>query len=155
VLGRLAPRADPDQAVEPIAIQKLGAVFVAVIERPFAERASPQPPRLLSSRDAQLPLNDLTPLFRLTPSRINDNELILFDQQARESWIIYPPRSAYDHVERADPGAAVVEHHPWAPLSEPVFHTLTPAEGCAEHGLECGASAALKAGAELGWNAFS
>jgi hypothetical protein len=151
-LDRLAPHGDADRL---IAIKKLGAVFVAVIERPFAERASNQPPRLLSSRDAQLPLDDLTPLFRLTPSRINDNELILFDQQARESWIIYPPRSAYDHVERADPGAAVVEHHPWAPLSEPVFHTLTPAQGCAEHGLECGAFAALKAGAELGWNAFS
>ena len=87
----MAPRGDLDQLV---AIKKLGAVFVAVIERPFAEQASnepPRPPRLLSSRDAQLPLDDLTPLFRLTPSCINDNRFI-------------PPFSAQAGVDRSRSG---------------------------------------------------
>jgi hypothetical protein len=85
---------------------------------------------------------------------LNDNELVLFDERERESWIVYPPRSNYSHVHRPTPGATVVEHHPWAPLTEPVFHSISAAEGCSEHGIECGAYAAIKAGAEMGWDAF-
>jgi hypothetical protein len=96
-----------------------------------------------------------TSAARFTVGRINDNELILFDEAARESWIVYPPRSGYTHLHRPTRESAVVEHHPWAPLSPAVYHAVTALSGCAEHGLECGAYGAIKAGAEMGWNAFA
>ena len=91
---------------------------------------------------------------RFMPGRLNDNEAILFLEAERESWIIYPPRSRYAHIRRPTSASVIVEHHPWAPLSELAYHILTPAEGCAEHGIECGAYAAVKAAAQLGWDAF-
>ena len=86
--------------------------------------------------------------------RMNDNELVLFDEHARESWIIYPPRSRYTHLQRPTPQSTIVEHHPWAPMSEIRNHVVTPADGCSEHGIECGAYAAVEAGAQMGWDAF-
>jgi hypothetical protein len=91
---------------------------------------------------------------RFTPSRLNDNEAILFLEAERESWIIYPPRSQYAHVRRPTRASVVVEHHPWAPLSDLTYHVLTVSEGCAEHGIECGAYGAVKAAAQMGWDAF-
>ena len=93
--------------------------------------------------------------LKFTIGRLSDNELIFFDEAARESWIIYPPRSRYTHLRRPSGDTTMVEHHPWAPLSASLFHVVTAAEGCAEHGVECGAYTAVKAAAEAGWNAFA
>lgn len=92
---------------------------------------------------------------RFTIGRLNDNELILFDEAAQESWIIYPPRSRYTFVFRPTSDSTVVEHHPWAPLSVITHHVVRPAEGCADHGVECGAYGAVKAAAETGWDPFA
>jgi hypothetical protein len=92
--------------------------------------------------------------LRFSFNRINDNECILFDEAQRESWIIYPPRSAYSHVSRPDATSTVVEHHPWEPFSVITQHVVQLTEGCVDHGLECDASAAVRAAAEIGWNAF-
>jgi hypothetical protein len=94
------------------------------------------------------------PAARFAIGRMSDNELVFFDEPARESWIIYPPRSRYSHVQRPTSESVVVEHHPWAPMSATQNHVITAAEGCADHGIECGAYAAIKAAAQLGWDAF-
>ena len=86
--------------------------------------------------------------------RLNDNECILFHEAERESWIIYPPRSRYSFVRRPTTDSTVVEHHPWAPFSDIRDHVVRLQMGCAEHGLECGAYAAVKAAAEAGWDPF-
>ena len=99
-------------------------------------------------------LPEFEPALRFTVGRMNDNELVFFDEGARESWIIYPPRSKYAHVRRPTTTSVVVEHHPWAPLSDTRDHVVTAAEGCAEHGIECGAYAAIKSASQLGWDAF-
>ena len=91
---------------------------------------------------------------QLAIGRMNDNELVFFREEARESWIIYPPRSRYEHVRRPTADSTVVEHHPWAPLSETYDHVVRPAEGCAEHGVECGAYGAIKAATQAGWDPF-
>jgi hypothetical protein len=85
---------------------------------------------------------------------MNDNEVVFFDESAAESWIIYPPRSKYSHLWRPTSTSVIVEHHPWAPLSVIQNHLVTAAEGCAEHGIDCGAYAAIKAATQLGWDAF-
>jgi hypothetical protein len=95
------------------------------------------------------------PALRLEIHRMNDNELIFFDKAEQASWIIYPPRSLYAHIHRPRADATIVEHHPWAPMSEPQYHAVGVLEGCAEHGLDCFASAAVRAAAEAGWNAFT
>ena len=94
------------------------------------------------------------PARTFTVGRMNDNELILFAEAARESWIVYPPRSAYGHIQRPSADSTVVEHHPWAPYSPIEDHVVRPAEGCTVHGIECGAYAAVKAATEMGWNPF-
>src|SRR5262249_53005850 len=45
--------------------------------------------------------------------RRTDNELILFVEERRESWIVYPPRSQYEFLERPNALTVLVEHHPW------------------------------------------
>jgi hypothetical protein len=87
--------------------------------------------------------------------RMNDNEFILFDEAAQESWIIYPPRSRYDFVRRPAGDSTVIEHHPWAPFSEARDHVVRVTEGCVEHGLDCGAYSAVKAATEAGWDPFA
>ena len=87
-------------------------------------------------------------------ARLIENELILFYRERRESWIVYPPRSAYEHLRRPTPDTVLVEHHPWAPYSNVVLHAVRASLGCAEHGLECTANAAIQAGVDAGWNPF-
>ena len=88
-------------------------------------------------------------------ARRTDNELVLFVGDRRESWIVYPPRSTYEHLERPSVRTVLVEHHPWAPYSAIVMHEVDATEACREHGLRCGASAAIQAGVRVGWNPFS
>lgn len=87
---------------------------------------------------------------RLDVARLTDNELNLFDRGRRESWIIYPPRSQYDFVRRPSAETVLVEHRPWTPLSLVDEHQLLARDGCLEHGLACGAQAAIQAGLDAG-----
>ena len=91
---------------------------------------------------------------RFEVKRRNDNELILFVADRRESWIVYPPRSQYEFLARPTITTVLVEHHPWAPYSPSVIHQVEASAGCREHGLACGASAAIQAGVRAGWNPF-
>ncbi|MCC7367560.1 MAG: hypothetical protein IT306_04005 [Chloroflexi bacterium] len=95
------------------------------------------------------------PPRRFEVRRRTDNELILFVADRRESWIVYPPRSQYEFLERPSVRTVLVEHHPWEPYTESVMHEVEATQGCSEHGLACGASAAIQAGIRLGWNPFA
>ena len=92
---------------------------------------------------------------RFQVARRNDNELILFAGDRNESWIVYPPRSQYEFLERPSSGTVLVEHHPWTPYSPSIMHEVDASTGCREHGLACGASAAIQAGVRAGWNPFN
>ncbi len=92
---------------------------------------------------------------RFEVARRNDNELILFVSERRESWIVYPPRSQYEFLDRPTVTTVLVEHHPWTPYSPVVIHGVEASAGCREHGLTCGASAAIQAGVRAGWNPFA
>src|SRR5919204_3431652 len=94
---------------------------------------------------------------RFSVGRFSDNELILFDESASESWIVYPPRSGYEFLQRRRPSSSVVvvEHHPWAPLVVPVDHLLDARQACLRHGLECPANGILQAAVDLGFNPFA
>ena len=94
---------------------------------------------------------------RFDIGRFSDNELVLFDQVKQESWIVYPPRSAYDFLplRRPSPSITLVEHHPWAPFSTSQDHHLRARDACLLHGLACGANAAVQAAVELGFNPFT
>jgi len=94
------------------------------------------------------------PPRRFQIKRRNDNELILFVEDRRESWIVYPPRSQYEFLERPTSQTVLVEHHPWTPYTPIVIHEVDASTGCREHGLACGASAAIQAGVHVGWNPF-
>ena len=91
----------------------------------------------------------------LDVARLTDNELILFDRERRESWIIYPPRSKYDFLRRPSAKTVLVEHRPWAPFSQIDEHHIEARDGCLEHGLACAAQAAIQAGLDVGWNPFA
>lgn len=93
--------------------------------------------------------------LRLRPARMNDNELVLFDNERRASWILYPPRSSYTFVQRPLPGILVVEHKPWNHTIPSKQHLIRPAEGCVEHGIACAAQEALQAAIATGWDPFS
>jgi hypothetical protein len=92
-----------------------------------------------------------------TIARRTNNELILFDEAASESWIVYPPRSEYDflRVRRRSPASTIVEHHPWTAVVAPVDHVIDAKEGCLLHGLTCQAQNALTAAVRLGYNPFT
>jgi hypothetical protein len=90
----------------------------------------------------------------LTPVRANDNELIFFDHIARESWILFPPRSAYLGDRRILSGQTLVERRPWSVGAAVEHHVVSVAEGCAAHGLDCAAQCAVQATADIGWNPF-
>jgi hypothetical protein len=92
---------------------------------------------------------------RFSVKRRNDNELILFVEDRRESWIVYPPRSQYEFLDRPNMTTVLVEHHPWTPYSLIVIHEVDASAGCREHGLGCGASSAIQAGVQAGWNPFA
>ncbi len=96
------------------------------------------------------------PLLRFTVARFNDNELVLFDAAARESWIVYPPRSAYDFLplRRSKASITLVEHHPWAPMSVPVDHEVEARSACLTHGTVCAANQAIEAAVAFGFDPF-
>jgi hypothetical protein len=91
-----------------------------------------------------------------TIARWNDNEFILFDEPASESWIIYPPRSAYAFiaVRRRSARTTIVEHHPWSAVLTPEDHPVDARDGCLVHGLECRAGSAIEAAARSGYDPF-
>ena len=89
------------------------------------------------------------PPRRFEVKRRNDNELILFVADLRESWIVYPPRSQYEFLDRPTSLRVLVEHHPWEPYTPVVMHQVDATKGCHEHGLACGANAAIQAGIGL------
>jgi hypothetical protein len=91
----------------------------------------------------------------LHPVRANDNELIFFDNDARESWILYPPRSRYLSDKRILSGQTLVERRPWSISGSIEQHVVSAAAGCAAHGLDCRAQRAVQATADIGWNPFA
>lgn len=91
---------------------------------------------------------------RLAIARWNDNELIFFDHERRESWIIYPPRTSYSFARRVMAGGTLVERRGWQQLGVMEEHVMTAAEGCAAHGLECTGQEAIRAAVEAGFNPF-
>ena len=117
----------------------------ASILRKEPRRPSP-PPR---QRDAAR-----QPTF--TVARRTDNELILFDEAASESWIVYPPRSGYEFLaaRRRSAASTVVEHHPWTAAVQPVDHVLDARDGCLLHGLTCRAQFAITAAVRTGYDPF-
>jgi hypothetical protein len=108
-----------------------------------------------AARVAQATRTPEEPPRRFEVKRRNDNELILFVADRRESWIVYPPRSQYEFLDRPSMRTVLVEHHPWTPYSAIIMHEVDASTGCHEHGLTCGASAAIQAGIQVGWNPFT
>jgi hypothetical protein len=106
---------------------------------------------------APRPKRDDTRQPHFSIARRTNNELILFDEAASESWIVYPPRSEYDFlaVRRRSPQHTVVEHHPWTAAVQPVDHVLDPRDGCHEHGLHCPAQSAIAAAVRAGYDPFT
>jgi hypothetical protein len=90
-------------------------------------------------------------------ARRTDNELILFDQAASESWIVYPPRSGYEFLKgrRRSAAATIVEHHPWTATQPSVDHPLDARDGCLVHGLQCRAQYAIAAAVRLEYDPFT
>jgi hypothetical protein len=97
------------------------------------------------------PLQGL-PRFKI--ARWSDNELVLFDDERRESWLVYPPRSRYEFLRRQTRDTTLVVHHPWAAYSAETEHAVRLQEGCGQHGLECEAHEAVQAAIDLGFNPF-
>ncbi len=97
----------------------------------------------------------LPPALRFKIARWNDNELILFDEKKRESWILYPPRSKYAFVKRLVLDVLIVERKPWDHTQKAEEHTIRMQEGCTDHGMECEAQDAIKAAVDTGWDPFS
>ena len=111
-------------------------------------------PRPRRSRARLEPGQRLPAALRGRLARWNDHELILFDDESRESWLIYPPRSRYQASRRVLGQAVVVERRPWNPDARPDEHVLTPLEGCARHGMTCQAQDALQAAVDAGYDPF-
>ncbi|HEV8635206.1 MAG TPA: hypothetical protein VG370_13320 [Chloroflexota bacterium] len=91
--------------------------------------------------------------FRL--ARWSRSELILFDDAAGESWILYPPRSHYARRRLIVGDALVVEHRVWSGNRDPDQHVVRPTEGCVRHGLACGANEAIQAAVDAGFDPFA
>jgi len=96
-------------------------------------------------------------MLRFTVARFSDNELVLFDNAAQESWIVYPPRSSYAFLRtrRASSRSTVVEHHPWAPFATIEDHDLRPEDACGLHGITCVANEVIEAATQIGFNPFA
>ncbi|MFN0074076.1 MAG: hypothetical protein ACKVVP_21565 [Chloroflexota bacterium] len=88
-------------------------------------------------------------------ARSSDHECILFDESHRVSWIIYPPRSGYTFIPRVSSTQTVVEYRVWTPMTPSVYHQLSLATGCVEHGPECVATSAISIATRLGYDPFS
>jgi hypothetical protein len=117
-------------------------------------------PKLLTLAEAagdQRAIASDLPELRFTIARYSDNELVLFDTSAQESWIVYPPRSAYDFLKtrRASKAVTLVERHPWAPFAEIEDHPLRPTDACGVHGTTCEANEVIRAAAHLGFDPFA
>ncbi len=97
---------------------------------------------------------ELPASLRFRIARWNDNELILFDDERQESWILYPPRSKYAFVRRLVADVLVVEHRPWSPYATVKEHTIRMQEGCTEHGMACEAQPVIQAAVDTGWDPF-
>ena len=97
------------------------------------------------------------PGLRFTIARYSDNELVLFDTAAQESWIVYPPRSTYAFLRarRASSRVTIVEHHPWEPFARVEDHHLRPEDACGRHGTDCVANEIIEAAAQLGFDPFA
>ena len=91
----------------------------------------------------------------LVIARWNDNELIFFDEERRESWIVYPPRTAYSFVRRVIAGGTLVERRRWSVPGTREEHVFTDAAGCAVHGIACEAQRAIQAAVDTGFNPFA
>ena len=100
-------------------------------------------------------LGRVTSAPALTIVRWNDNELLFFDEERRESWIVFPPRTTYDFVHRLVAGATLVERRRWAGIAPAEEHIFTAATGCAAHGVECAAQRAIQAAIDCGFNPFA
>ena len=121
------------------------------------------PPSILrSSRAAPVaraaherPTSSQPPAFSV--ARRTDNELILFDAAASESWIVYPPRSIYEFLKgrRRSAATTIVEHHPWTASEPAVDHPLDARDGCLVHGLQCRAQIAIAAAVRLSYDPFT
>jgi hypothetical protein len=92
------------------------------------------------------------PRFKI--ARWSDNELVLFDDERRESWLVYPPRSRYEFLRRQTRDTTLVVHHPWAPYSREIEHAVRLQEGCGAHGMDCAAQEALQAAIDVGFDPF-
>lgn len=114
-----------------------------------AARELPKP-----RRPAAKPGKKLPAALRFRIARWNDNELIFFDDDARESWILYPPRSRYAFVNRIVGDALVVEHRPWSPHRAAEEHVVLLADGCTRHGITCKAQDAIQAAVDAGFDPF-
>jgi len=90
----------------------------------------------------------------LVIARWNDNELVFFDHERQESWIIYPPRTAYTFVRRVVAGGTLVERRRWKVAGAVEEHVFTAAEGCAAHGGWCAARRASQAAVDSGFSPF-
>jgi hypothetical protein len=91
----------------------------------------------------------------LAIARWNDNEVIFFDHERRESWIVYPPRTAYTFARRVMAGGTLVERRRWSAAGAGEEHVFTAAEGCAAHGIACTAQKAIQAAIDTGFNPFA
>lgn len=94
--------------------------------------------------------------LKFSIARWSDNELILFLHERQESWILYPPRSAYEFINKRRPRGqtVVVEHHPWAAFSRVEEHPVEPRRGCLLHGMDCAAQTAIRAAVDSGFDPF-
>ena len=113
-------------------------------------RELPQP----RARKRPRPGQRLPAALKFKIARWNAAELILFDDDARESWILYPPRSLYARRRSIVGEALVVEHRPWTPHRDPEEHVVKVAEGCVRHGVTCRAQEAIQAAVDAGFDPF-
>jgi hypothetical protein len=134
----------PEQTVPPVEPEPAVRLPRGILRESRSPAPAPSPPDL-----------NRQPSFRV--GRQTDNELILFDDAAEESWIVYPPRSAYEFlaVRRRAASMTVVEHHPWSYALTPVDHVLDPRTGCLAHGVACRAQLAISTAVQLGYDPFT
>ena len=124
-----------------------------MVEQLVAARELPKP-RARARREERAPGKKLPAALRFRVARWSENELILFDDDARESWILYPPRSRYAFVKRLVGDALVVEHRPWTPDRASEEHVVRVADGCVRHGIACKAQDAIQAAVDAGFDPF-
>lgn len=86
--------------------------------------------------------------------RWNENELMFFDHERSETWIVFPPRTSYRFVRRVIAGGTLVERRRWAVVGGNEEHVFTASAGCAAHGVTCDAQRAIQAAIDSGFNPF-